>query len=155
MGYLPFVVTDHARTEMVRRDISDETVHAVLADPEQVEPVRPGRVILQSRVWDAGSNRRFLIRVVVDVDSLPCEVVTVFSHEQDRQVLENPVTITYDPKTDTLRLVFRSSPVAESDEDKPGIIIDYDDAGNVVGMEILDASQRVEDPAAVVFRAAV
>ena len=57
--------------------------------------------------------------------------------------------ITYDRETDTLQLVFTSAPVEESDEDKPGVIIDYDKNGNVVGMEILDASKRIEDPQAV------
>jgi uncharacterized protein YuzE len=32
---------------------------------------------------------------------------------------------------------------------KPGVILDYDAAGNVVGIEILDASRRMENPAAV------
>jgi len=57
--------------------------------------------------------------------------------------------VTYDRETDILQLVFTSAPVEESDEDKPGVIIDYDKNGNVVGMEILDASKRVEDPQAV------
>ena len=57
--------------------------------------------------------------------------------------------VTYDRETDILQLVFTSAPVEESDEDKPGVIIDYDKNGNVVGMEILDASKRIEDPQAV------
>ena len=57
--------------------------------------------------------------------------------------------VTYDRETDILQLVFAGTPVEESDEDKPGVIIDYDKNGNVVGMEILDASKRVEDPQAV------
>jgi uncharacterized protein YuzE len=57
--------------------------------------------------------------------------------------------VTYDRETDILQLVFTGAPVEESDEDKPGVIIDYDKNGNVVGMEILDASKRVEDPQAV------
>lgn len=57
--------------------------------------------------------------------------------------------VTYDRQTDILRLVFASAPVEESDEDKPGVIIDYDKCGNVVGMEILDASKRIEDPQTV------
>jgi len=52
----------------------------------------------------------------------------------------------YDPKTDTPTLVLRSAPVHQSDEDKPGVILDYDKEGNVVDMEILDASKRVENP---------
>ena len=63
--------------------------------------------------------------------------------------------ITYDPQTDTLTLVLKDTPVAESDEDKPGVILDFDAEGDVVGLEILDASQRVTDPLHVEFTAAV
>jgi len=54
--------------------------------------------------------------------------------------------VRYDAETDTLTLLLRSSAVHESDEDKAGVILDYDKDGNVVGIEILDASKRVEDP---------
>ena len=35
--------------------------------------------------------------------------------------------------------------IQESDEDKPGVILDYDRDGNVAGMEVLNASRRVEN----------
>lgn len=51
---------------------------------------------------------------------------------------------TYDRKTDTLTLILREDvKVAESDEDKPGVILDYDTDGNLVSIEVLDASKRV------------
>jgi len=49
----------------------------------------------------------------------------------------------YDPRTDTLTLEVKPGPVAESDDGKPGVILDYDEAGDLVGIEILDASRRV------------
>jgi hypothetical protein len=49
---------------------------SVLRDPEQVVEVRPGRVILQSRVRIGTHNQ--LIRVFVDVDVSPAQVVTVY-----------------------------------------------------------------------------
>lgn len=63
--------------------------------------------------------------------------------------------VTYDPEVDVLRIVFNSKPIDESDEDKPGTIIDYDAEGNVVGMEILDASKRIENPRSVEYALAV
>ena len=57
----------------------------------------------------------------------------------------------YDPQVDVLTVVFSDTPVEESDEVKPGVILDYDLAGNVVGLEILDASHRVANPAAMEF----
>ena len=59
--------------------------------------------------------------------------------------------VTYDTHTDTLRIILTEAAIDESDEDKPGVILDYDAAGNVVGMEILDASQRVENPKGVEY----
>ena len=61
--------------------------------------------------------------------------------------------ITYGPETDTLTIVFKQGPVAESDEERPGVILDYDDVGDVLGIEILDASHRVEDPRTIEFKA--
>ena len=62
--------------------------------------------------------------------------------------------ISYDAETDTLTMILKSGPVAESDEEKPGVILDFDEDGDVVGIEILDASRRVEDPRSIEFRAA-
>jgi uncharacterized protein YuzE len=63
--------------------------------------------------------------------------------------------VRYDRKTDTLSLVLRDNvTVVESDEDKPGVILDYDEDGNLVSLEILDASRRVTDARKVDFQLA-
>ncbi len=59
--------------------------------------------------------------------------------------------VTYDPEVDVLRILLSHAPIEESDEDKPGIILDYDKDGNVVGMEVLDASRRVDNPRGVEY----
>ena len=62
--------------------------------------------------------------------------------------------IIYDRETDTLTVIFTETPVAESDEDKPGVILDYDAAGNLVSLEILDASRRVTSLSRIEYQVA-
>ena len=57
--------------------------------------------------------------------------------------------VTYNQEMDVLRILFSQAAIEESDEDKPGIILDYDTDGNIVGLEVLDASKRMEDPRAL------
>ncbi len=59
--------------------------------------------------------------------------------------------VTYDPEVDVLHIILSSAPIEESDEEKPGVILDYDKDGNVVGLEVLDASKRTENPRSVEY----
>ena len=68
-----------------RRRNCETDVRAVLASPEQVLEVRPNRVVLQSRV-NLGSTAQ-LIRVFVDVDRVPEEVVTVYVTSRVAKIL--------------------------------------------------------------------
>jgi uncharacterized protein YuzE len=61
--------------------------------------------------------------------------------------------VSFDIKTDTLVVLFQEkAQVAESDEGKPGVILDYDSAGNLVSMEILDASKHGLDPRKIEYQ---
>jgi hypothetical protein len=71
-----YIVTDHATIELTRRRLSTEIIDRVLRNPEQRLEVRAGRVILQSRVQESGSE--YLVRVFVDIDRAPAEVVTAY-----------------------------------------------------------------------------
>lgn len=59
--------------------------------------------------------------------------------------------VTYDPEVDVLRIVLSDAAIEESDEDKPGVILDYDKEGNIVGLEILEASKRIANPRSVEY----
>jgi YD repeat-containing protein len=63
--------------------------------------------------------------------------------------------VAYDPRTDTLTVILKEGvQVAESDEDKPGVILDYDEQGNLISLEILDASRRVTETRRMEFQLA-
>ncbi len=54
--------------------------------------------------------------------------------------------VTYDRDIDVLTIVFKAGATVESDELSPNIIGDFDSEGNLVGLEILDASRHVDQP---------
>ena len=73
-----YVITVHAALEMKRRGLSEDTIRSVPAAPGQQLEARPGRVILQSKLSSCAQDRVFLVRVFVDVDRRPVEVVTAY-----------------------------------------------------------------------------
>jgi uncharacterized protein YuzE len=52
----------------------------------------------------------------------------------------------YDPAADALYVRLNEQPIIESEQIKPGIVLDYDEAGNVVGIEVLSASKHDSNP---------
>jgi len=62
--------------------------------------------------------------------------------------------VIYDKEADALTVIFKDGPVEESDESKEGVILDYDREGNLVSLEVLDASRRIKDPSSVTLELA-
>jgi uncharacterized protein YuzE len=61
------------------------------------------------------------------------------------------MNIKLDKETDLVYLRFSDADIAESDEEKPGIIIDYDKSGGIVGIELLEASRKMKKPGSLVY----
>ena len=59
--------------------------------------------------------------------------------------------VKYNQEVDVLTIQLSKAPVEESDQDKSGVIFDYDRDGNIVGLEILSASKRIENPRTLEF----
>ncbi len=51
--------------------------------------------------------------------------------------------IIYNRETDIVSIIFMESEVAESDEIREGIIIDYDFKGKICALEVLDTSEFI------------
>ena len=62
--------------------------------------------------------------------------------------------VKYNAEVDALIIRFSDAKIDESDEDKPGVILDYDKDGNIVRIEVLKASQRVGNPQNIEFEVA-
>ncbi len=52
--------------------------------------------------------------------------------------------IEYSKEDDALYITLKDADIADTDELTEDIIIDYDEGGNIVGIEVLDASQHVD-----------
>lgn len=63
--------------------------------------------------------------------------------------------VRYDPEVDVLSVLLNDEQIVESDQDKPGVILDYDVFGNMVSFEILDASKRMANPLSVEYAVAM
>jgi hypothetical protein len=66
------LITAHAAQQLAKRRIAEAEVRKLLVAPQQVLPVRTGRVVAQSR------SGGYILRVFVDVDRSPPEVVTAY-----------------------------------------------------------------------------
>ncbi|MBR8828708.1 MAG: DUF2283 domain-containing protein [Gomphosphaeria aponina SAG 52.96 = DSM 107014] len=51
----------------------------------------------------------------------------------------------YDREVDILRINWSEAEIEESDSVSPGVILDYDSQGNVIGIEVLNASQKIKN----------
>jgi len=52
--------------------------------------------------------------------------------------------LNYYPETDSLYIDLSSKPSKESVEISEGIVLDYDDAGNITGIDIDNASHKID-----------
>jgi hypothetical protein len=84
-------ISDHARTAMARRRVSEAQLREVLRAPQAVVPAnRPGRVVVQGPVTLVDPPQKALLRVVVEVGLDPPEVVTLYATTQFRRYGAKP-----------------------------------------------------------------
>ncbi len=77
-GVANYHLTDHALGEMARRQITEAEIAMVLAAPEQIEMIRTGRAVYQSQLELGNPPKTYLLRIFVDIDRTPPDVVTVY-----------------------------------------------------------------------------
>jgi uncharacterized protein YuzE len=53
----------------------------------------------------------------------------------------------YDPEANALYVKFSDDKIERTEELRPGIILDFDGRGHIVGIEMLDAKQKLSESA--------
>jgi hypothetical protein len=76
------------------------------------------------------SPRIFVVRVMVDVERRPNEVVAAYrTSKMEKYWRSEVMKVSCDPGTDTLSMILKEGvQVFESDEDEPGVILNYDES---------------------------
>jgi len=64
------------------------------------------------------------------------------------------MVVKYDKESDIIYIQFSDNKVVESDEDKPGIILDYGENGDIIGIEVLNASKKTNQPNGISYEVA-
>lgn len=59
--------------------------------------------------------------------------------------------VIYDPDQDILQIAFVSAVIEETTQISPGLVLDYDEDGQVIGLEIRKASTKTDSPFAISF----
>ena len=62
--------------------------------------------------------------------------------------------IIYDSDKDILQISFRQTVVEETTQISTGLVLDYDEDGKVVGMELRNASKKVDNPHEIIYSVA-
>jgi uncharacterized protein YuzE len=65
--------------------------------------------------------------------------------------LDLPVAVSFRRRENAFGAGVVDEDEQSSDQDKPGVILDYDAGGNLAGFEILDASKRMANPMSVEY----
>ncbi|MEA5111778.1 hypothetical protein SDC9_40163 [bioreactor metagenome] len=62
--------------------------------------------------------------------------------------------IRYDKEADVVYIRLSDQEVAESDQEKDGVILDYSESGQIVGIEILNASASMANENGILYEVA-
>jgi len=60
------VISDHARFEIIRRQLSEEVVRSVAQNPQQVVKLKKEGKVCQSKYYDSTEGREMLLRVICE-----------------------------------------------------------------------------------------
>jgi len=64
------------------------------------------------------------------------------------------MVIKYNKDVDSIYIEITKAKVAESDQEKKDVILDYDESGNIIGIEILNASKKTNFPNGIRYEVA-
>jgi uncharacterized protein YuzE len=134
-----FTLTAHAEVAMRERGIERSWIERVLRNPEITQIDRVDRTLTHAlgRIHERADR---VLRVIYNSSQ---RAVASRDRVLRPRSAELDVKVHFDEKADAVYVRLDESPIVESEEVHPGIILDFDGANHVVGIEILRVSTHV------------
>jgi uncharacterized protein YuzE len=140
----------HAETALLERGIERDWIIDTMLNPERLEedPACPGRKRAFRRIPEFGKSlaacgvRHSAGRAAGDYGFL----------RSPRREAE--MKLHYDSEADALYVRFSDQKILESEEVRPGLILDFDEEGRIVAIEMLDVRKQMPPGAIVNLQAA-
>lgn len=124
------IMSAHARAMMQGRHIREDRVLDTVDSPERTEEKGDDEAHYLKRI---SGNENKVLWVLVNQNPI--------SSEGSYGILRSesaPMKVKIDPEADALYMRLSDTRIHDSEEVKPGIILDYDEKNNLVGIEILE-----------------
>jgi uncharacterized protein YuzE len=134
----PVHYTRHARSRMRQHRISEESVILTIGEPDQLLSSIKGRYNALKRI----AHRVIRVTFREEADRISAHI-GYYSVSQETSLGRGKMRIEYDKEADALCIVLRDVPASDSKDLEDGVTIDLDDKGHIVGLEVLDASERL------------
>ena len=129
---MSYVLSDHVKQRANERGIPLEMIDQIMNAPQQtVDETEPGQKVYQS-VITFPENKTYLVRVFIDTEKEPNVVKSVYRTSKLDKYYEGKV--------------WSRGWYSVYQTDRPGMVIDYDIQGMIVGFEVMNASKRMAQP---------
>jgi uncharacterized protein YuzE len=135
---MTYELTQHARDVLAERHIPVAWLERALREPELKQP-DPADATLERRYRKIPEHENRVLRLVVNTTVAPATGgECIFRPHDERQAMKLKV----DREADALYLRLDDSPIVESEEVSPGVVLDFNRQNQVVGIEMMGLSKR-------------
>ncbi len=142
-------LTEHARMRLKERQISIDDVVRIVKSPARrfYDPQTTHLIAVGPR----NDGEQWLVTAYEETET-GIEVITVIATSKSlNKIITNRISsrrwlklkVRYDPRADILYILIREGPVSDTDEVDKDVWFEYDSEGNVIGIEIWNAGERV------------
>jgi len=117
--------------------LTDELLLDIIEDPIKTEIQLDDKI----RLWGFSSVHNKYVRIILLEDG---ETIHTAFFDRNFKLWGNFMKFNYDKETDSLYINFKDIAGVDSYEIAPDYVVDVDEKGNLIGLEVLDVTNKVD-----------